>query len=100
MFLVDFKFIDVNLLTQELSQQHRAHLATAYNNGQLLFGGPKVPRTGGLIISMHDNQQELEELLDTDPIIGANLATYEIVEFSPALMTDSMSPILTTSNSH
>jgi len=94
MYLIDFQFANLPALTSEITQRHREHLAQAYESGELLFGGPKSPRTGGIIISRHSSRDDLEILLQSDPIIRLGLASYTIVEFTPVLMAQDMIPII------
>ena len=85
MFLVDFHFTNIEDLTNDLTMAHRQHLADAYKSDDLVFGGPKSPRTGGIVISRHKERHHLENLLATDPIVLAGLAAYTITEFNVAL---------------
>lgn len=98
MYIIDFKFTDVSQLTEELTAQHRAHLAKEYADGRLIVGGPKSPRTGGIIVSQHQSADELNKLLLSDPIVKAKLATFEITEFTPVLQTESFVAVITPPN--
>lgn len=94
MFLIDFQFVDVNALTEELTQAHRNHLSSAYEDGELLFGGPKVPRSGGIILSMHKEREKLEALLNADPMVKAQQARYEITEFKPVFASPAQKQVI------
>lgn len=85
MFLVDMCFNDMTKITPELSALHRSYLEQHYQSNQFLFGGRKVPRTGGIIISRHSNEAELREILAADPFIRSGAVSYTITEFSPVM---------------
>ncbi|AVX04367.1 hypothetical protein MXMO3_01842 [Maritalea myrionectae] len=94
MFLIDFHFNDLDALTPERTAAHRKHLGAAYEQGDLMFGGPKVPRTGGIILSTHATEAALRTLLDTDPLVQAKLASYTLTEFTPILASPAQSHVI------
>ncbi|KZN54684.1 hypothetical protein N474_17395 [Pseudoalteromonas luteoviolacea CPMOR-2] len=85
MFLVDMNFVDLEKITPELTEQHKCYLAKQYEANTLMFGGRKVPRTGGILISMHDNEQQIKEVLASDPFVQSGAVTYAITEFVPVM---------------
>ncbi|MFC3032624.1 YciI family protein [Pseudoalteromonas fenneropenaei] len=85
MFLVDMTFTDVSQITPELTEQHRNYLAKEYQSQNLLFGGRKEPRTGGILLSKHSNEATLKQVLDNDPFIKRGLVRYHITEFTPVM---------------
>lgn len=64
---------------------HRAYLKEGYEAGRLLYSGPLVPRTGGLVLARAENRAELESLCARDPYALAGVATHTILEFDPVL---------------
>lgn len=85
MFLVDMQFTDLEKITPELTDAHRAYLAAQYQNNQLMFGGRKVPRTGGILLSMHQDKAELVAMLEADPFQQSGAVSYSITEFVPVM---------------
>ena len=85
MFLIDMVFNDMALITPALTEQHRAYIGAEYKNETLLFGGPKVPRTGGLILSKHESLELLTDFLEADPFVSSGAAAYSITEFKPMM---------------
>jgi uncharacterized protein YciI len=85
MFIVDMTFIDVNQITVELTGQHRAYLKSQYDSGVLMFGGRKVPRTGGILVSLHQDKNELIQMLSADPLIQSGLVKYTTTEIMPVM---------------
>jgi uncharacterized protein YciI len=85
MYLVDMSFTHLEKITPELTQQHKSYLEKEYQTNKLIFGGRKVPRTGGILISQHSNQEELKRVLDSDPFIQSGAVSYVITEFIPLM---------------
>ncbi len=85
MFLVDMTFNDFKKITPELTAQHRQYLTEQYHSNQLMFGGRKVPRTGGILISRHPSKDELIRVLNLDPFIQSGAVSYTITEFVPVM---------------
>jgi uncharacterized protein YciI len=63
---------------------HRTFLDEGYKNNVFIASGPKVPRTGGLIISRLQNRADVEELIKQDPFYQNDIADYEVIEFIPS----------------
>jgi len=87
-------FNDMTKLTDKLTEQHRNYIAKEYLNNNLMFGGRKVPRTGGIILSKHQTKQQLINLLDADPFINTGVASYTITEFVPVMASEEFESIL------
>ena len=85
MYLVDMTFTDMTKITPELTDKHKNYLEGEYKSNNLLFGGRKVPRTGGILISQHASKRELEQVLNSDPFIKSGAVTYSITEFIPVM---------------
>ena len=85
MFLVDMHFTDMTKITPVLTEQHKQYLHQQYQTNKLMFGGRKVPRTGGILISMHASEAELVSMLAADPFIKSGAVHYEITEFVPVM---------------
>ena len=65
-----------------LTQSHREFLQTGYNKGFLLFSGPKVPRTGGIVIARGSSMEEIADFFKNDPYALNNAAEYQFIEFN------------------
>lgn len=70
---------------EKVLQAHRTYLQAGYDAGFLLASGPLNPRVGGLIIGHFSDKQEAQKFTQSDPYFLQNLATYEIIEFTPVL---------------
>lgn len=94
MFLVDMQFTDLEKITPELTDAHRAYLAAQYQNNQLMFGGRKVPRTGGILLSLHQDKAELVAMLAADPFMQSGAVSYSITEFVPVMASPNYAEVL------
>jgi uncharacterized protein YciI len=94
MYLVDMSFIDMTKITPELTDQHKSYLQKEYKSNNLVFGGRKVPRTGGILISQHANEHELNQVLNSDPFVQSGAVTYAITEFIPVMASKAYENII------
>ncbi len=73
---------------------HLDFLSNYYDKDVFITSGRQVPLTGGLIIAKCDSKDDLQKILAQDPFALNNLATYEIIEFSPTKWRNVLDPIL------
>ena len=69
---------------------HRDYLAEQYAAGVFLMSGAKVPRDGGIIVAHAPSRAALETILGEDPFALADLARYEITEFTPTMTAEAL----------
>ncbi len=62
---------------------HREFLDYYYKQGLLVASGPMKPRTGGIIIAATKDKAHLESIFKEDPFWLAEIADYQIIEFTP-----------------
>lgn len=82
MFLVEYFFAQPEQITVALRERHLAYLAPAYQSGELLLGGPVESGKGGLLLSRHADIETLLQLLNNDPFVLADLASFQITPFN------------------
>lgn len=83
MFLV---LITYKKLIEEIDHyllEHRKFLDRGYKNNYLVVSGPRNPRTGGIILSQLNNRNQLEDFLKEDPFYIHDVASYDVIEFTP-----------------
>ena len=85
MFLVDMTFVKPLPVVDQYVTAHRDYLSAFYNEGVLLLGGRKNPRTGGVILSRHATLKEVEDVFNADPLVLADVARFSITEFEPVM---------------
>ncbi len=70
--------------------EHVAFLNEQYALGHFLASGPKIPRTGGIILCNLTSKSKLESILHKDPFKKHQLANYECIEFQPRKTSDEL----------
>ncbi|WP_310619805.1 YciI family protein [Flexibacterium corallicola] len=65
-------------------EAHIAFLKNNYAKGLFIMSGPKVPRTGGVIIAQCESKATLEACLQEDPFYLNGVADYTVNEFKPS----------------
>lgn len=82
-FLVEINYTVPLPQIEAATPAHRAFLQTGYERGVLLCSGPKVPRTGGVVIARGESLEAVQEFFTGDPFQKQQLADYRFVEFNP-----------------
>lgn len=75
-------------------QAHREFLDYYYKQDFFLASGPIQPRTGGIIIAITNDREELEKVMVKDPFYLAEIASHEIIEFHPVLYRDEIKHLI------
>ena len=60
---------------------HVRFLNKYYAAGNFLVSGRKIPREGGIILSVGKNLEEIEAIVREDPFCKHGLADFRIIEF-------------------
>lgn len=71
----------------EARNGHLEFLEKCYEKSIFIASGPKVPRTGGIILAKDVTKEELEGIIKEDPFYQQQIAEYEIIEFTPTMST-------------
>lgn len=82
MYVVNLHYTRPLAEVEQWIEPHRAFLDRHYASGDFLASGPKVPRTGGVILVRGVSRQRLDEIIAEDPFYQAGVAQYEVVEFT------------------
>lgn len=75
-------------------QAHREYLDYYYKQGLLLVSGPMKPRTGGILVALTTDKAFLESVLQKDPYYLAEIADYQLIEFTPVMHRDELKAII------
>ena len=81
MFVVQVHYVKPISEVDAHLEAHRRFLEKQYAKGVFIASGPRVPRTGGIIIARAASKEALEQIIDEDPFYLNGVATYEIMEF-------------------
>lgn len=81
--------IELQYISNDLSKvdalidAHMAFIDAQYEAGIFLASGPKVPRTGGVILAKGTDIDAIAELMNQDPFLIEGVATYSYTAFLP-----------------
>lgn len=75
-------------------ENHVRFLKKQYALGHFEASGRKVPRTGGVILSLMEDRAALEQVIQQDPFHQKGIAVYEIIEFIPSMTSDKFKSLL------
>jgi uncharacterized protein YciI len=63
---------------------HNQFLQKYFENKMFICSGPKIPRTGGIILCQSESIENVIKIIEEDPFKIYGVANYEIIEFSVA----------------
>ncbi len=92
-FLINIHYIVPLEKVVEITPEHRAYLKTQYDAGILLFSGPRVPRTAGVLFARAEDASTIDQMIAADPFKTKNIGTYEVVEIAPAMWVEGLNKI-------
>lgn len=81
MFIINLNYI---VPLDELDQHMASHvkfLRKYYKKGTFVASGRKVPRTGGIILAIADDEEAVKKIMSEDPFTQHGLAEYTITHF-------------------
>lgn len=81
MFLILLNYLKPIEEVERATPAHRAYLDTLYAQGKLVCSGPRVPRTGGVILANVDTELEASKIVADDPFFTEGVAEYDLVRF-------------------
>jgi len=82
LFLVLIRYLRPPEELDRLRPAHREFLRRHYDAGRLLVSGPRVDRTGGVVLARGDSAVEVASWFQDDPYALARAAGYEVIEFT------------------
>lgn len=85
LFVIDIEYVAPLEQVDALIEQHKAFLEHNYANKRFLASGPKVPRSGGVILAVATSREEVETLIQDDPFHSHGVARYTVTEFVPRM---------------
>jgi uncharacterized protein YciI len=88
MFIISLNYVCQLEEVDKYLDAHVAYLKQEYAQGNFIASGRKIPRTGGVIVSIVKTKMELEAILAKDPFYQAGIAEYTIIEFIPSMVAE------------
>ncbi len=90
-YKADLRVIDAHMAG------HVKFLKKYYASGNFLVSGRKIPRDGGIILSVARSRSEVEKIVREDPFHVHGLADFRIIEFRASQQADDISQRIKTS---
>ena len=81
-FLIEIEYTTPMEQIEPIVPEHRAYIQLGFDSGMLLYSGPMVPRTGGIVLARAETIEAVETFLSRDPYRLQGVATHRIVEFT------------------
>lgn len=94
MFIVQWNYKTPLSEVDKYLQAHREFLDYHYKQGLILVSGPMKPRTGGIVIALTTDRKYLESILRQDPFFLADIADFQLIEFTPLKHRDELVNII------
>jgi uncharacterized protein YciI len=88
MFLLNVRNVHANDEVDTAAAVHLAWLKRHFDSGVFIAAGPKIPRTGGIIVGQGLNRNEIEDLVANSPFVHHGHVTMEIIEFKVLRVAD------------
>lgn len=81
MFVIDLTYTADSAEIDAHMPAHMTYLRKYYAAGNFLVSGRQVPRTGGIILAVGKNREEIERIAAEDPFCARGLAEFRVIEF-------------------
>lgn len=99
MYIIELTYIQPTEQIDLLLEEHKAFLEKYYASGNFLLSGRKNPRTGGIILAIANDRQEIQDIITQDPFNRYGVAIYAVTEFFPTMTAPDLQ-FLSDSNAH
>jgi uncharacterized protein YciI len=89
-FILSLSYIAPLDEVDRVRDDHMQWIAEHYEAQRFLISGPKVPRTGGVILARAMPRDELDDIIASDPFTREGVAAYDVVEFAAATVAEGL----------
>lgn len=90
MFIINITYKTELKKVDKYLSEHIEFLNEQYELKNFIASGRKIPRTGGIILSIIDSKSELKKIIEKDPFKINDVADYELTEFVPSKTSDEL----------
>ncbi len=84
LFAITVTFTQPLAEVEKYMDAHRNFLDEALKSGVLLISGGRNPKVGGMIVCKFWSMDEAQAFVHQDPLCVADVADYDVVEFTPS----------------
>jgi uncharacterized protein YciI len=95
MFVVFLRFSENKSQAGAFMAGHNAWLKRGFDDGSFLVSGSLGTGDGGALIASMSSRDEIEQRLQDDPFVAADVVRPEIHEIAPSRSVDALSFLLT-----
>lgn len=94
MFVIILSYTKPIEVIDALRPKHLEFLDRYFAKNIFLASGRQNPLKGGVIMATGVSREELERIITEDPFHSENVATFEIIEFSPGKVSQNLKDLL------
>lgn len=87
MLMVSISYVAPPEEVERLRAPHLEWLRQGYEAGHFIGWGRKNPPTGGIVLARGD-RAAIAALAQTDPFVTGNVATAEVIEWTPSFLAE------------
>lgn len=84
MFVIILSYIKPIEVIDALRPKHLEFLDTYFKKNVFIASGRQTPLKGGVILANAKSRSEIEQIITEDPFYTEQVATFEIIEFTPS----------------
>jgi len=84
MFIVLLKFSSNKSQASQFMEGHKQWIKRGFDDGVFLLAGSLQPNSGGGIVAHNTSLPDLQNRVNDDPFVGANVVSAEILEITPS----------------
>lgn len=88
MYIILVNYIQPIERVEEVVPAHVEYLNACYERSELIVSGPRIPRTGGIILANMASLDAVWALIKKDPFYIHQVAEFEVIEFKPRMFDD------------
>jgi uncharacterized protein YciI len=80
-FIIELTYKAELAAIDEAMAPHMAYVKKYYDAGNFLLSGRKVPREGGVILTVGESRESVEAIAREDPFYARGLTEFRVIEF-------------------
>lgn len=93
MFLLICTYVKPLEEVDKVLSAHRDYLHAKIKTGELIVAGRRNPRVGGILLVKANSHADAQRVVNEDPFTTSGVATFEIIEWTPTVMSESVKEI-------
>ncbi len=90
LFAVNIEYTEPFEVVEKVLAPHMDFVRRAYDEGRFLMSGPKVPRSGGMVIMTAPSLEDAQGYVTEDPFLTEGVARFSFTEFKASNLHPSL----------